>query len=443
MTSTDFPVDPAVDQEKDIPIKLDDSLVGLKGILAMLAYLLALCLFLAYSLVSFWPSPAPLVVSSFEPNQGQAGDTVKIAGSGFTSDVKVSFDGREATVDKVESTAVTVKLPEHKPGLSLVAVKNPAGQTIAIPNGFTFTEPVIPPKPVAAPATTPADGGSAGKAQPKAPAAPNANQLPATAGKAPPKLAAAPNANRPPAAPAEAGSSNETSVKQSAAPAKEYRSLEGSNLTQFSYLWFHPELNDAVRMLIIVMIVGALGSLIHVSRSFYWYVGNRTLKNSWLIMYILLPFNGGGLAVLFYLIIRGGISPQAPTNPSSLDGYAAIAALVGMFSQEAMLKLKKIAGAFFTEAEPGKDPAIPIPKITGIKPDVGPVTGKTPVTITGTGFADGNQVTFGGVAATEIKVASSTRLTATTPAHAAGAVDVEVSSTAGQKSVLPGGFKYQ
>jgi hypothetical protein len=165
------------------------------------------------------------------------------------------------------------------------------------------------------------------------------------------------------------------------------------------------------------MIVGAFGSLIHLFRSFYEHVGRRTLRSSWLLMYILVPFNGAGLALLFYLIIRGGISTSAPTNPSSLDGYAAIAALVGMFSQEALTKLKQIAGAFFAIPEPANEPA---PSVTKVAPDSGSVSGGDSVTIAGTGFGSGTQVSFGGTAATAVAATSSTELTATTPAHAAG-----------------------
>src|ERR1039458_789611 len=118
----------------------EDSCVDQKSILLMLAYFIVLCIFLGYSLVTFWPS-TPLIVSSLQPNEAPAGEagTVKISGAGFASGVTVSFDEAAATVDKVESTSVTVKLPQHAAGKSFVVVKNPIGQAVAIPNGFTFT----------------------------------------------------------------------------------------------------------------------------------------------------------------------------------------------------------------------------------------------------------------------------------------------------------------
>jgi hypothetical protein len=56
------------------------------------------------------------------------------------------------------------------------------------------------------------------------------------------------------------------------------------------------------------------------------------------------------------------------------------------------------------------------PSVTTISPSSGPPEGGTAVTITGTGFAAGDTVAFGGVAATNVTVVSATTITATTPA---------------------------
>jgi hypothetical protein len=64
------------------------------------------------------------------------------------------------------------------------------------------------------------------------------------------------------------------------------------------------------------------------------------------------------------------------------------------------------------------------------------------VTITGTNFATGATVTFGGTAATNVVVVSSTSITATTPAHAAGAVTVTVTNPGGQSGSLTNGYTY-
>ncbi|MEL0627543.1 IPT/TIG domain-containing protein [Salinibacterium amurskyense] len=71
------------------------------------------------------------------------------------------------------------------------------------------------------------------------------------------------------------------------------------------------------------------------------------------------------------------------------------------------------------------------PAITDIDPGSGPATGGTAVTITGTDFGGSTGVTFDGVAATDFVVVSDTEITVTSPAHAAGAVDVIIQHPAG------------
>ena len=53
------------------------------------------------------------------------------------------------------------------------------------------------------------------------------------------------------------------------------------------------------------------------------------------------------------------------------------------------------------------------------------------MTITGTGFAAGNTVSFGGAAASSVTVSSATSITAMAPAEAAGSVDVTVTGVGG------------
>jgi len=116
------------------------------------------------------------------------------------------------------------------------------------------------------------------------------------------------------------------------------------------------EVYDEVRLLWIVIFAGGLGSLIHALRSVYWYVGNRKLVWSWIGKYLMLPFAGSALAVVFYLVIRGGFfSPQAGFGNTSPFGFAAMAALVGLFSEQAVLKLQEIAETVFTKPAPGAD----------------------------------------------------------------------------------------
>lgn len=84
----------------------------------------------------------------------------------------------------------------------------------------------------------------------------------------------------------------------------------------------------------------------------------------------------------------------------------------------------------------------PAPTVSSISPISGPISGGTPVTITGTGFASGASVQFGSVAATNVNVASSTSITATTPAQAQATVNVVVTNSDGQSGTLVNGYSY-
>ena len=81
--------------------------------------------------------------------------------------------------------------------------------------------------------------------------------------------------------------------------------------------------------------------------------------------------------------------------------------------------------------------------ITSVAPNTGSTAGGTTVVITGTGFTAIRSVKFGGVEATGYTVNSLTQITAVTPAHAAGVVDVSVRSIAGAGTVTSAGaFTY-
>jgi hypothetical protein len=113
-------------------------------------------------------------------------------------------------------------------------------------------------------------------------------------------------------------------------------------------------LDQEQRLFVVVAVTGALGGLLHSARSLYEYVGDRKLLRSWLLFYLSLPFVGGGLAVLFYLILRGGLVTGTAAEVN-FYGFAAISALVGLFTPEAALKLKQIFGTLLAPAEPGQD----------------------------------------------------------------------------------------
>jgi IPT/TIG domain len=190
------------------------------------------------------------------------------------------------------------------------------------------------------------------------------------------------------------------------------------------------QLNREVRLFWVVALSGLLGGLLHAMRSLLWYAGNRNLRASWLVMYGLLPFVGLSLAVIVYVVARGGlivVSAQPSADIVNPFGFAALGALAGLFSREAAEWLRGVFERLLTTAEPGRDTSVQ-PTITGVDPPSGPPW--TPVTISGTGFVDVAEVSFGGTAADDWQVVSDAEISATVPE---GAVDGHV------RVLTPGG----
>jgi hypothetical protein len=209
------------------------------------------------------------------------------------------------------------------------------------------------------------------------------------------------------------------------------------------------------RLLLLVMLSGALGSLMHSLRSLYWYTGNRMMVWSWVGFYVLLPFTGAILAVIFYFVVRGGFfSPQASFENTSPFGFAALSALVGLFSPQATLKLKEIAETIFTKPGAGTDTkaqeALPQSSDTSVQstPTISSVTNSSgstgdSVKVGGTGFASGVIVKFGGLPG-NITTVTDTSIDVVIPAPAIGPgpVDIEVTNADGGKATLAQGFTY-
>lgn len=78
------------------------------------------------------------------------------------------------------------------------------------------------------------------------------------------------------------------------------------------------------------------------------------------------------------------------------------------------------------------------PKVTAVSPGSGTHSGGQTVTITGTGFTGASKVKFGTTNATSFTVVSDTKITAKTPAHATGTIDVLVTTIGGTSNATSG-----
>lgn len=84
---------------------------------------------------------------------------------------------------------------------------------------------------------------------------------------------------------------------------------------------------------------------------------------------------------------------------------------------------------------PGGYTYVAPPALTAISPKSGSTDGGTWVTLTGTGFTSDLSVTIGGVTCSQVTVLSATRATCVTGKHAAGKVDVRITTVGGSATM--------
>lgn len=115
--------------------------------------------------------------------------------------------------------------------------------------------------------------------------------------------------------------------------------------------------------------------------------------------------------------------------PPGLPGDAAVE--VG-----SAIDVPLVADGLFTYVE--RPPRV----VMAIRPTLGSLAGGTAVTIVGTGFEPGARVVLGGERASDVEVIDSTRITATTPVHEPGIVDLVVRNPGMPAAVLAGAFEF-
>jgi hypothetical protein len=178
------------------------------------------------------------------------------------------------------------------------------------------------------------------------------------------------------------------------------------------------------RLFVTIVAAGALGSLVHCITSFADYVGDRSLKQSWVWYLVLRTPIGIALALLFYLVLRGGLiaptlsegGPNAHTatilNPY---GLAAVAAMAGMFSKQATDKLAEVFDSLFRTTKPvtRADPLNPTPPvISTTEPPRLNMGVLTPLAVIGRNFSKDCSASLNGKQR-DVKWESDTRLTVT------------------------------
>ena len=180
--------------------------------------------------------------------------------------------------------------------------------------------------------------------------------------------------------------------------------------------WLGEAMTAEQNILVLVAVLGALGAMGYVLRSFSAYVGERKLVWSWVPSYFLVLFLGSVVATITYIVLRAGLLGASSTANTNIWGFAAVATLVGLFNGQASSKLKDVFEALFASAPEGADSlaAAEGPSITSFEPDHGPVGAQ--ITIKGEGLENASSVVFGGgVAASAVWNPATSSLTTTVP----------------------------
>jgi phosphatidylinositol-3-phosphatase len=145
---------------------------------------------------------------------------------------------------------------------------------------------------------------------------------------------------------------------------------------------------------------------------------------------------GGGHIVTLVISPRAKPGYQSTTFYQHQNALRTVAEALGLNSFPGASATAQSMAEFFDTS------TSPVPTVSSLIPTSGPISGGTAVTISGSGFANGATVMFGGVPATGVVVANGATINAVTPSHAAGAVNITVTNTNGMSGTLANGFTY-
>ncbi|HZF08251.1 MAG TPA: IPT/TIG domain-containing protein [Thermoanaerobaculia bacterium] len=385
------------------------------------------------------PAPAP-AIKDIDPESGpiHGGTQVVITGTALTSGVKVKIGDSPETPTRFEGAALTATVPPGPKDGGRVTVKVTLDNGKEIPwldggkNVYTYIG--NEPRPVTVIGVSPSSGPTTGRTMVTISGSGFVGRPVVKFGDAlatdveVDRTRSSLTATLPPHAP------GPVSVAVTNADGQSATLVAAAGV----YTYTCSRRYDA-RLFLMVILAGALGATLHSLRSLYWYVGNRKLIKSWMLMYFLLPVTGGLLGGIYYLAIRAGFF-----TPKGTGDYPVIAfgLLVGLFSRQSIDKLQQIIEALLARPAQGAD-AVQAPagaglQVTALTPDIGPLVGNDRVTLTGTGFTSGLKVRFGDVAAPGVQVDSPTSAVAITPQHQAGDVDVVVETESGAVKLATG-----
>lgn len=140
---------------------------------------------------------------------------------------------------------------------------------------------------------------------------------------------------------------------------------------QWSVFWFGPyAINLELQLLLLVIFMGVLASSLYASKSIADYQGQGKFDQRWILYYLIQPFEGGGVAILFYVLIRGGFLTATGGDVKSVNqfGICAIAGLSGAFSDLAFMKFREVFMTMFKPEDNRTGKLAPLKVVTANLP---------------------------------------------------------------------------
>jgi glucose/arabinose dehydrogenase len=355
--------------------------------------------------------PAP-TVTSITPNSGNinGGAAVTVTGTGFLAGATVKMGGTAATgVTLVSSTSITAVAPAHAAGAVNVMVTNTDAQSGTLTSGYTYnTAPAANPAPTVtsiSPNSGTINGGSAVTIRGTGFLAGATVKLGGTSATT---VTVVNSTTISATTPAHAAGATSVVVTNTDAKA-------GTLNNGFTFTGPPPP-NPAPTVTSITPNSGTTNGGTAVTIAGTGFLAGATVKMGGTNTQVLAVVNST-LITAIAPAHTGGAVDVVVTNTDAKTGT--------------------LTGGYSYSAAPN-----PAPTVISINPNTGVTTGGTAVTITGTGFIAGATVSVGGTAATGVAVVNSTTITASTPAHAAGAVNVVVTNTDAKTGTLTNGYTY-
>jgi hypothetical protein len=175
-----------------------------------------------------------------------------------------------------------------------------------------------------------------------------------------------------------------------------------ADATLAKYNFLGCPITQEIALIMSIAILGAMGGSTHALSSFARFAGNRELVRSWVWWYLLRAPIGIALAIVIYFVVRGGLltagGSTSGTGGANPYGLGAIAALAGLCSESATMKLSEVFDALFKPNRAADKDTITTsqaPTIKSLAPASVTIGSQGVVTINGAGFAQGDLVLVG------------------------------------------------